>query len=120
WDIGGLAWLITLLDIRNNLYFLPLALGWEEDEEHMHSLGAATVARVRQQANVGVLADAIADEAFCRHVVKAIGERRNLPTQKGMLRFSPTAAFSELAGEEVITLTSSGIQAQSTNTSVTL
>jgi maltose alpha-D-glucosyltransferase / alpha-amylase len=120
WDIGGLAWLITLLDIRNNLYFLPLALGWEEDEEHMHSLGAATVARVRQQANVGVLADAIADEAFCRHVVKAIGERRNLPTQKGMLRFSPTAAFSELAGDEVITLTSSGIQAQSTNTSVTL
>src|SRR5438874_7660633 len=101
-DIGGLAWLITLLDIRNNLYFLPLALGWEEDEEHKHSLGAATVARVRQQANVGVLADAIADEAFCRHVVKAIGERRNLPTQKGMLRFSPTAAFSELAGEEVI------------------
>ena len=79
---------------RDSLYFLPLALGWEEDEDHVRALAAVTVARVRQQANVGVLADAIADEGFCRHVVKAIGAGRSLPTANGSLRFTRTRAYA--------------------------
>src|SRR5262249_28619905 len=68
WDVGGLSWLLNVIAVRESLYFLPLTLGWEDDEEHLRSLAPATIARVRQQANVGVLADAVADEAFCRNV----------------------------------------------------
>ncbi|HSU76940.1 MAG TPA: putative maltokinase, partial [Burkholderiales bacterium] len=78
------------------------------------------VARVRQQANVGVMADALADEAFCRHVVKAIGEKRELKSANGTLRFTPSSKFAELAGEEVVSLTMGALHTQSTNTSVTL
>ena len=80
WDVGGISWLLSLVEVKDSVYFLPLALGWEEDEDHVRALAAVTVARVRQQANVGVLADAIADEGFCRHVVKAIGAGRSVPT----------------------------------------
>src|SRR5207247_6552435 len=79
-----------------------------------------TVARVRQQANVGVVGDAMADEGFCRNVIKAIGENRSLPTERGTIRFTPTNAFREIAGSDLATLTASRLQAQSTNTSVTL
>jgi maltose alpha-D-glucosyltransferase/alpha-amylase len=120
WDVGGLSWLLTLVQVKDSLYFLPLALGWEEDEDHIRALAALTVARVRQQANVGVLADAIADEGFCRHVVKAIGTGRSLPTAHGTLRFTRTRAYAELAGEEVASLQLGPLHTQSTNTSVQL
>src|SRR5438132_2098804 len=120
WDVGGLSWLLSFMHVKGGDYFLPLALGWEEDEDHVRALSALAVARVRQQANVGVMADAIADEAFCRHVVKAIGEKRDLPTAHGTLRFTPTSAFASLAGNEVVSLTMGALHTQSTNTSVTL
>src|SRR5437763_9364638 len=120
WDAGRLSWLLSFLTVRDALYFLPLALGWEEDEDQLRALSALAVARVRQQANVGVMADALADEAFCRHVVKAIGEKRTMPTANGTLRFTPTSKFAELAGEEVVSLTMGALHTQSTNTSVTL
>ncbi len=54
-------------------YFLPMALAWgDSDDEQVRALAAVTLARVRQQSEVGVLADAFADEAFCRAIVEAI------------------------------------------------
>jgi maltose alpha-D-glucosyltransferase/alpha-amylase len=120
WDVGGISWLLTVLRVGDASYFLPLALGWEEDEDHVRALASVTVARVRQQANVGVLADAIADEAFCRHVVKAIGAGRSLATAHGSLRFTRTRAYDELAGGEVASLQLGPLHTQSTNTSVQL
>jgi len=120
WDVGAISWLLSLTQIKDSLYFLPLALGWEDDEDHVRALAAVTVARVRQQANVGVLADAIADEGFCRHVVKAIGVGRSVPTANGSLRFTRTRAYAELAGEEVASLQIGPLHTQSTNTSVQL
>jgi maltose alpha-D-glucosyltransferase/alpha-amylase len=120
WDVGGIGWLLTFLHVKGGDYFLPLALGWEDDEDHVRALSALAVARVRQQANVGVMADALADESFCRHVVKAIGEKRELPTAHGTLRFTPTSAFPSIAGSEVVSLTMGALHTQSTNTSVTL
>jgi maltose alpha-D-glucosyltransferase / alpha-amylase len=111
---------LCLIEIKDALYFLPLALGWEEDEDHVRALAAVTVARVRQQANVGVLADAIADEGFCRHVVKAIGAGRSVPTANGALRFTRTRAYAGLAGDELATLQLGPMHTQSTNTSVQL
>jgi maltose alpha-D-glucosyltransferase/alpha-amylase len=120
WDAGPISWLMTFVQVKEAQYFLPLALGWEEDEDHVRALSALAIARVRQQANVGVMADAMADEAFCRHVVKAIGDRKSLDTAHGMLRFTPTSAFGSIAGGEVASLTLAGLHTQSTNTSVTL
>ncbi len=118
WDVGGLSWLVAFLRIKDALYFLPLALGWEDDEEHVRALAPVTVARVRQQANVGVLGDAMADEGFCRHVVKAIGAGRSVPTAGGALRFSATKAYAALAGEDLASLQLGALHTQSTNTSV--
>jgi maltose alpha-D-glucosyltransferase / alpha-amylase len=120
WDVGGISWLLTFLSIRGSSYFLPLALGWEEEEEQVRALSALAVARVRQQANVGVMADALADEAFCRHVVKAIGESRTLDTAHGKLAFTPSVAFGELAGGDVTGLAMGTLNTQTTNTSVAL
>jgi maltose alpha-D-glucosyltransferase/alpha-amylase len=120
WDAGQISWLINLLEVRDARYFVALALAWEDDEEHLRSVSGATIAKVRQQANVGVLADAIADEAFCRHVVRAIGAARALPTEHGTIRFTPTRAFAEIVGDDVSTLTIGALHTQSTNTSVTL
>jgi maltose alpha-D-glucosyltransferase/alpha-amylase len=117
---GGISWLLTILAVGEASYFLPMALAWEEDEEHVRQLAQSTIVRVRQQANVGVIGDAMADEGFCRNVVKAIGESRSLPTAKGSIRFTPSEVFRRIAGEDLATLTVGPLQAQSTNTSVTL
>jgi maltose alpha-D-glucosyltransferase/alpha-amylase len=120
WDVGGLSWLLGFVLVKDSLYFLPLALGWEEDEDHVRALASVTVARVRQQANVGVLAEAIADEGFARHLVKAIGAGKSLPTAQGALKFTRTRAYAELAGDDVATLQLGPLHTQSTNTSVQL
>jgi maltose alpha-D-glucosyltransferase/alpha-amylase len=120
WNVGAISWLLAWIEVKGTLYFLPMALAWEEDEDQVKALSVATVARVRQQANVGVLGDAIADVSFCRHVIKAIGEGRSLPTQGGTLKFTPTGAFAEIAKDELATLHAGRLGTQSTNTSVML
>jgi len=121
WEAGGgISWLLSILGVNHATYFLPMALGWEEDEEHVRQLAQSTIVRVRQQANVGLVADAMADEGFCRNVVKAIGESRSLPTERGTIRFTPTSAFRDIAGHDLAALAVGRLQAQSTNTSVTL
>jgi len=120
WNVGALSWLLAFIEVKGTLYFLPLSLAWEDDEEQVKALSLATVARVRQQANVGVLADAIADVSFCRHVIKAIGEGRSLPASGGTLKFTATSAFAQIVRDELATLHAGRLHAQSTNTSITL
>jgi maltose alpha-D-glucosyltransferase/alpha-amylase len=100
WKTGAAekpGWLLPILGAADERYFVPLALAWEEEEAALRSLAADTVARVRQQAKVGVMGHAIADEGFRREVIAAIGERRTLATVQGTLRFTPTPAFDEIA-----------------------
>ena len=97
-------WLIMLVDARSanssSRYFLPLSIVFEDaDEARWNALQPVAVARIRQQARAGALADATHDEAFCRAVVEAIGSRHEMPMTGGSLRFVPTRAFAELAGE---------------------
>ncbi|OFZ90145.1 MAG: maltose alpha-D-glucosyltransferase [Betaproteobacteria bacterium RIFCSPLOWO2_02_FULL_62_79] len=125
WEVERQRWLISLLDVEgapeSTTYFLPLALAWEDgEEERLRSLAPATVAKVRQQANVGVLGDAFADEAFCRAVVEAVGAGREFASARGMLRFHPTRAFAEIAGKDIGQLPVGRPQTQSSNTIVTL
>jgi maltose alpha-D-glucosyltransferase/alpha-amylase len=117
---GAISWLLLVLGVGEASYFLPLALAWEDDEQQVRALAQSTLARVRQQANVGVAGDALADEAFGRHVVRAIGEGRSLQTEHGVLRFTPTEAFRGIAGEDLASLGLGPLHAQATNTSVTL
>ena len=100
---GGQEWLLALADAKGPTtparYFVPLAIAYDDhDEERTRALGAVAVAKVRQQAAMGLLADAMADEPFCRALVEAIGAGRQLRTEGGTLRFTPGANFDAVAG----------------------
>src|ERR1700734_2366532 len=100
-----LTWLVTLLDLESagerSSYFMPLALAWEErDEERVRNLSTAALAKIRQQANVGVMGDAFADEMFCRAVVASMAARKDVAMTQGKLQFRATTAFDRLAGSD--------------------
>jgi maltose alpha-D-glucosyltransferase/alpha-amylase len=125
WQEGKISWVAALLEVSAGTevagYFMPLALAWEErDEERLRNLSTAAVAKVRQQASVGVMGDAFADEAFCRALVKAMGERREIATAQGKLQFRPTAAFGRLAGTDADSLPVARPQGSSSNTVVVM
>jgi maltose alpha-D-glucosyltransferase / alpha-amylase len=125
WESGRTSYMLSLIEVEGTReparYFAPLTLAWEDrEEERAKALGGAAVAKVRQQASVGVMADAFADEAFCRAVVEAIGAGREIASAQGKLRFTPTAAFAEVASEDVNLLPVGRPKAQSSNTVVTL
>ena len=101
-------------------YFVPLTLAWEQEEERTRALQPAVIARVRQQANVGVLADAFADQSFCHSVVEWMGQSRTVRAGETTLRFSCTAAFAELGGDAVRELPLHLSKAASSNTTVCL
>ena len=105
-NAGRSSWLITLVTVDAapdpSTYFLPLTLVWDDgDDERLRSLGPAGIAKVRQQAAVGVLADAFADPAFSRSLVEAIAARQELATAQGRIRFTPGAAFAAIAGSDI-------------------
>jgi len=115
WSEDGNDWLLGLFRTENGgtdatLYFLPLTLAWEDGEDtRLRALLPASLARVRQQAHTGILADAAADEQFCRALLAAIGESRDLNSIDGTLTFRPTRAFTEtVKPEDAYTLSSPG------------
>ncbi|MGH6647000.1 maltose alpha-D-glucosyltransferase [Aquabacterium sp.] len=126
WEEGRHSWLLPLVDVENqgqdgSTYFLPLAMAWEDkDEERMRGLANAAVARVRQQASVGLMADAFADEAFCRALLKGMATNQTLDTDKGALTFKSTPAFNKLVGDDLAALPINKPQGQSSNTIVTI
>jgi len=125
WQVDKRSWLVALVEVEGPAeratYLMPLALAWEDGEdERVRGLAPVTIAKVRQQANIGVMGEAFADEAFCRAVVAAIGAGSEVATAHGKLRFTPTKAFAEIAGADHGELPVGRPQAQSSNTIVTL
>jgi maltose alpha-D-glucosyltransferase/alpha-amylase len=125
WTEGKNTWLLPLVDLdaagEKSSYFVPLALAWEDrDEERVKSLSVAPLAKVRQQANVGVMGDAFADEAFCRAVVAAMATRRDVALNQGKLQLRPTAAFAQIAGADYAKLPVERPRGSSSNTVVTI
>jgi maltose alpha-D-glucosyltransferase/alpha-amylase len=124
WDHGEYSWMLPILKLdgpaQQPIYFTPLALAWEDhDEERTKALVPAALAKIRQQANVGVMGDAFYDEAFCRAVVQAIGAGTEITTAAGRLRFMPTAAFKTVSCD-IAALAVSRPGTTSSNTVVTL
>jgi maltose alpha-D-glucosyltransferase/alpha-amylase len=107
WGKAPPRWLITLASAEGaagepQTYLLPLTLVWEDaPDERMRAVQDATIARVRQQGRIGVLADAFADEDFCRAIASAIGAGEDIRCARGTIRFMRTGAFAELAGSDV-------------------
>ncbi|MDI1257767.1 maltose alpha-D-glucosyltransferase [Aquabacterium sp.] len=126
WEEGRHSWLLPVVDIDGtgqdgSAYFLPLAMAWEDkDEERMRGLAMSAVARVRQQASVGLMADAFADEVFCRALLQAIATNKTVETSQGELRFRATTVLNTLVGDELATMAIGKPQAQSSNTIVTV
>ncbi len=105
WEGGGehflLAWVRAHLDGGEvHTYLLPLALAWGEvDDEAIRPLMTSALARVRQQAHMGILYDAVAAEAFPRALVDAMARAAEVPLGDGRLVFHATAAYRKLVGE---------------------
>ena len=124
WQTDDSAWMLPIVKLDgppdDATYFVPLALAWEErDEARTNALTPVALAKIRQQAEVGVMGDAFYDEAFCRGVVEAIGQGKEIEAGAGKLRFKPTALFREFAGDDIASLAVSKPSAMSSNTVVT-
>jgi len=81
-------------------YSLPLSLIWDEEGERLlQECPDRVIARVRHHARVGVLADAFADDAFCRFLVSLVHQNEELPLGQARLRGFTTGAFAAQAEE---------------------
>jgi maltose alpha-D-glucosyltransferase / alpha-amylase len=125
WNGERGRFLLALFEVETQAekapYFAPLTLVFEDTEETRWSkLQPAAVARVRQQAAVGMLADALADESFCRRLVDAMAAREEVPAGRGRFRFMPTSAFDALRAGSAEELTLGAPRTQGSNTSVKL
>jgi len=126
WKAGNRTWLVTLARAESasgetQTYFLPLALAWEDGDEALASaLANFTIAKARQQAHIGVLADALGDETFIRALIGAVGEGAQLKSARGNVQFKPTNAFSRLVGPDFAKLPVTMPGAQSSNSIVSL
>ncbi|WP_347986437.1 maltose alpha-D-glucosyltransferase [Methylomonas sp. AM2-LC] len=126
WGNESYKWLVALVNIETDQaepfsYFIPLGLAWEtSDTERLHAMLPTSLARVRQQAHIGILADAFTDEAFCRALVLCIGTNQTFSSQNGVIRFTPTSVYAELAGEAIADLPVQAVAIQGSNTAVLL
>ena len=103
-ETGRSEWLIALVDVDDSAqrtrYFLPLAIAFEDsEEERMHALGPVALSKIRQQASMGLLADAMGDEAFCRALIEWMGRGRTLKTESGTLRGVAGASYAQAAAD---------------------
>ena len=109
-EAGDAQWLMALIETqgasRTARYFVPMSIAFEDAEGQLpRALSAVALAKVRQQANTGLLADAMADEAFCRAIVEAIGATRKLKTGGGTLQFMPTNSFAKVVADSLVSPT---------------
>ena len=123
WTGPAEEWLVGLYDVQSAgasaRYFLPLTLAFQDQSGPRWSrLQAAVVARVRQQARTGLLADAFADDAFCRALVDRIGAGGEAPLAAGRLRFTATSAYTELRPDSAAELAVGQPLAESSNTAL--
>jgi maltose alpha-D-glucosyltransferase/alpha-amylase len=123
WSTELGSWLLALFDVRTangtDKYSVPLTLVFEDsDDGRMQRLQPAAIAKVRQQAKVGVLADASFDENFCRVLIETIGDGGEYRTERGRLVFSATNAYAGMCAEAGSNLSLGAAIAQGSNTAL--
>jgi maltose alpha-D-glucosyltransferase/alpha-amylase len=122
WSTELGSWLLALFDVQTRAgtekYSLPLTVVFEEDDGRLQKLQPAAIARVRQQARVGVLADASFDESFCRVLIETIGDGGEYRTERGKLIFSSTNAYAAMCAEAGSDLSLGPQLAQGSNTAL--
>jgi maltose alpha-D-glucosyltransferase / alpha-amylase len=116
-------WLAAIFEVKSGAqagqYFVPLALAFEDiDEARFRRLLPAAIARIRQHASTGVLADAAVDEDFCRAGIEAIGANREFAMQSGKLRCVASGPFRALHAAQSAELPVVSAGAQGANTTV--
>lgn len=90
---------VTLTDGQVQTYWLPCSLRWEDPEELPSEHRPRVISRLRRRAKLGLLLEAQVDDAFCREVVRALGEHREIALEQGRLRFSATWAYPDWVAE---------------------
>ncbi|MFT4267651.1 MAG: maltose alpha-D-glucosyltransferase [Xenophilus sp.] len=125
WAQGGRQWVLPLLDVQGEAaqarYFMPLTILWEDvDDERLQPFAPAVVAKVRQQAQVGVMGDALFDPEFCRAVAVAMTQGMVLPAAHGEVRFTGSADLARVDPAAILALDASRPSVASSNTAVTL
>jgi maltose alpha-D-glucosyltransferase / alpha-amylase len=123
WQTSRGRWLAGVFETESGgeaaLYFIPFAIAYEDgDDSRYQKLQPAAFARIRQQAVVGVLADATLDEDFCRSVVEGIEVGTQIRTEKGVVHLLATQRYPEIRGDASAPLAVSPLSALSSNTSV--
>ncbi len=117
-------WLLARVQVKlaeggTQTYSLPLALAWEKDgEEQPRAVWPDMLAKVRRRARIGLLCDAFTDETFCHTLVEAMGRHARIPVNGGVLKFSSTAAFASLAGDDSAQLPVRRLAVESSNTTL--
>jgi maltose alpha-D-glucosyltransferase/alpha-amylase len=118
--LGG--WLLclfetTFTDGTSQRYFLPFAVAWESlSDDPLTQLLPSILCRVRRNARVGVLYDAMADGEMVRCLVAAMAVGRDLVTAGGRFDFVATSAFP--AGTDVAAFEIRRLGREQSNTSV--
>ncbi|MGF1528630.1 MAG: maltose alpha-D-glucosyltransferase, partial [Candidatus Competibacterales bacterium] len=124
WQDGQREWLlfqcrVTLQNGPSQRYFVPLGLALEgQDDDRIRATGWATLAKVRRQAQVGMLYDAFADEQFSLAVVRAMAQGLEVRLLRGTVQFVATEAFDDLVGRDLSALSVRRLTAESSNTAV--
>ncbi|WP_295550901.1 maltose alpha-D-glucosyltransferase [uncultured Pseudacidovorax sp.] len=124
WEQGERAYVLPLLDVQagsgSGRYFMPLGLAWEElDEETIKQYAPAVIAKVRQQAQVGVMGDAMYDPAFAHAVAVAMAQGLVLPATGGEIRFTGSRDLTGVDAAAIQALPVSRPSVASSNTALT-
>jgi maltose alpha-D-glucosyltransferase/alpha-amylase len=104
WSTKQGSWLLAIFDVQVGSetvkYSLPLTVVFEDVDPPLHNkMLPGAIARIRQQAKVGVLGDSSFDESFCRTIIETIGVGGEYRTEHGALGFSKTHAYDALRAE---------------------
>jgi maltose alpha-D-glucosyltransferase/alpha-amylase len=108
WRTPEGSWLFAVVklefaEIPPQVYFLPLAIAWEEaGADLMPKYGAWALAKVRQKARVGMLYMAFGNPDFCRALLRSMGSPGDVSLGVGKLRFIRTGAYQNFIDAEAL------------------
>jgi maltose alpha-D-glucosyltransferase / alpha-amylase len=108
WRTPEGSWLFAVVklefaDVAAQVYFLPLAIAWEENGvDLMQKYGAWALAKVRQKARMGVLYMAFGNPDFCRALLRSMGTPGEVSLGAGRLRFVRTGAYAAQVDAEAL------------------